>query len=131
VVLTDDHPSVLAAIERMLRPSCDIVASVSTGVEAVEAVSRLRPDVLVVDLMLSDLNGLEVSRRAKRVAPETGIVIVTAFDDPQIRTVALQDGVSAFVPKHSAARALKPAIQRIVAEKGRRSSASGIPRSSP
>jgi CheY-like chemotaxis protein len=116
VVLADDHPSVLAAFGRMLQACCDVVASVSNGSDAVEAVTELRPDVLVVDLMLPDMDGLEICRRLKQVAPETAVVIVTAFDDKYIQTIALQEGAASFVAKHWAAETLLPTIHRIVAE---------------
>lgn len=101
------------AFARMLAQSCDVVASVSNGSDAIDAVARLTPDVLVVDLMMSDLDGLAVCRRVKEQTPDTDVVIVTAFDDAHVRSVALQEGASAFVPKHSAAEALEPTIGRI------------------
>src|SRR5688572_15547659 len=92
VVLADDYPPVLDALGRMLRVSCDVVASVSSGCEAVEAVCRLSPDVLVADLMMQDIDGLEVCRRVKRLMPETVVVIITASDETAIRAAALRDG---------------------------------------
>jgi DNA-binding NarL/FixJ family response regulator len=121
VVLADDHPSVLTALAKMLRAYCDVVATVSTGADAIDAVIRLRPDVLVVDLMMSDLDGLEVCRGVKLAAPETDVVIVTAFDDASVENVAKHDGAAAFVPKHEATKTLVPTIQRILADKQRRS----------
>jgi DNA-binding NarL/FixJ family response regulator len=117
VVLADDHPSVLAAFVRMLQSSCDVVASVCNGLAAVEAMARLRADVLVVDLIMPDLDGLEVCRRVKRIASEIDVIIVTAFDDSHVQAVALQNGASAYVPKHSAAGTLEDTIHRIFAER--------------
>ncbi len=116
VVIADDHPSVLAAFGRMLQLSCEVVATVPNGCEAVEAVSTLRPDVLVVDLMMPDLDGLEVCRRVKRIAPETGVIIVTAFDDTHVQAFAVGNGASAYVPKHSAAGTLERTIHTIFTE---------------
>jgi CheY-like chemotaxis protein len=119
VVVADDHPSVLTAFGRLLRTSCDVVASVLDGHAAIEAVTTLRPDVLVIDLMLPDLNGLDVCRRIKLALPDTSVIIVTAFDDAHVRKIALRDGASAFVPKHSAPGLLESSILQIVAEKSR------------
>lgn len=119
VVIADDHPSVLLAFARMLQPSCEVVATVSDGHTAIEAVGRLKPDVLLVDLMLPDVDGIEVCRSVKRTAPETDIIIVTAFDDAPVRAIAVQDGAAAFVPKHSAAATLEHTILRIFAERQR------------
>src|SRR5215468_1052588 len=100
-MLVDDHQSVLMAFRRLLQLSCDVVACVSNGRAAVEAAEREKPDVIVVDLMMPDIDGLEVCRRVKQVSPETDVVIVTAFDDEHVHGVALQVGASAFVAKQS------------------------------
>src|SRR4051812_42077597 len=103
VVLADDYPPVLAALSRVLQTDCDVVASVPNGCDAVEAVTRLRPDILVADLMMPDIDGLEVCRRVKRVMPEIAVVIITAAADAAIEAAALRAGASAFVPKQMAA----------------------------
>lgn len=117
VVLADDHPHVLSAFGRLLGFSCEVVGSVSKGRDAIEAVMTLRPDVLVADLMMPDLDGLEVCRRVKHAAPETAVVIVTAFGDAQMQKVALAAGASAFIPKHTAADTLECTVLQIFAEK--------------
>jgi DNA-binding NarL/FixJ family response regulator len=117
VVLVDDHPSVLTAFRRMLEPCCDVLASVATGGEAIDAVIRLRPDILVLDLMLPDTDGLAVCRAVKQAVPETDVILVTAFDDRAIEAAALGCGASAFVAKHSAATLLEREIQRLFAER--------------
>jgi DNA-binding NarL/FixJ family response regulator len=116
IVIADDHPSVLDAFCRMLHGGCEIVATAPGGNAAVEAVTRLRPDVLIVDLMMPDIDGLEVCRRVKLAVPQTAVIIVTAFDDADVQAVALQNGAAAYVPKQEAARTLEQAIQRIVRE---------------
>ena len=113
IVIADDHPSVLVAFARMLDTSCDVVASVPNGQAAINAVNRLKPDILLVDLMLPDIDGLAVCRTVRQTAPETDVIIVTAFDDAQVEATAKQDGACAFVPKHSAATTLECAIQRV------------------
>jgi CheY-like chemotaxis protein len=117
VVLADDHPSVLVAFGRLLYPSCEVVASVAGGCAAIEAVAVMRPDILVVDLVMPDLDGLEVCRRVKRTMPEIDVVIVTAYDETDVEAVALRDGASAFVRKHMVPSTLEWTIQRIVADR--------------
>jgi DNA-binding NarL/FixJ family response regulator len=119
IVLADDHPSVLAAFGRLLRRSCDVVASVSSGTDAIQAVTALKPDLLVVDLMMPDVDGLEVCRRIAQLMPETDVVIVTAFDDTQVRKIALRDGARAFVPKSRASEMLEDTVRKIFAAKQR------------
>ena len=121
VVLADDYAEVLAALGRMLQPCCEVVAGVLCGVDAVEAVNRLRPDVLVTDLMMPDIDGLEVCRRVKRLVPETAVMIITASDDAAVRAAALRDGASAFISKHLVAQNLLPEIDRVFAEIQKRS----------
>ena len=117
VVLADDHPNVLGAFGRLLGISCEVVGSVLNGRDAIEAVLTLRPDILVADLMMPDLNGLEVCRRVKHAAPETAVVLVTAYGDAEMQKVALDAGAAALVPKHAAADALEPTVLQIFAEK--------------
>lgn len=117
IVLADDHPQVLVAFGRLLSFSCEVVGSVSNGRDAVEAATTLRPDVLVADLMMPDLDGVEVCRRVKHAVPETAVVIVTAFGDAELQKVALEAGASAFIPKHAAADALESTVRQIFAEK--------------
>ena len=109
----------LLGFGRVLQGCCEVVASVSNGHEAIEAVGRLAPDVLVVDLMMPDLDGLEVCRRVKEAAPQIDVVIVTAYDDPDVQAIALKAGASAFVPKHSAVAMLQPAIQQAFVDRQR------------
>jgi CheY-like chemotaxis protein len=104
------------AFRRLLQTSCDVVDCVSNGRDAVDAVTRLKPDLVVVDLMMPDLDGLEVCRRVKQTTPETDVVIVTAFDDDHVHGVALQVGASAFVAKHSGDM-LEDTIRRVFAER--------------
>ena len=116
VVIADDHPSVLVAFTRMLRRSCEVVASVPNGQEAIKAVDRLKPDVLLVDLMLPDIDGLAVCRTVRKSAPETDVIIVTAFENAQVEAASMQDGAAAFVPKYSA-MTLESTIHRIFTER--------------
>ena len=116
-VIADDHPQVGAAIERLLLSCCEVMAIVSNGGDAVDAIVRLNPDVAIIDLMMPDMNGLEVCRRVKRLVPHTDVVITTAFDDTHVHARAIEVGASAFVPKHRAADELESTIRRILAER--------------
>jgi DNA-binding NarL/FixJ family response regulator len=117
--LADDHPELLAALRRLLESSCAVVGSVSTGRQAVAAAIGLRPDVIVLDLDMPDLNGLEVCRQIREAAPETDVVLLTAADEPGLQPTAVEVGASALVPKHMAAGVLTATIQRIFGEKRR------------
>lgn len=113
VVLADDYQPMTVALTRLLSLECDIVGQARTAAELLKEALTHHPDVVVVDLYLKDENGIEVCRQLKSVSPDVGIVMVTAQDDPHIRSAALDAGVSVFVPKHAAYVQLLPAILRL------------------
>jgi len=100
----------------MLQTACDVVASVANGAQAIQAVTDLRPEILVVDLMMPDMDGLEVCRTVRAMAPDTAVIIVTAFDDAQVRKIAMRDGAKDFVPKAQASDLLENAIRRLTSK---------------
>jgi DNA-binding NarL/FixJ family response regulator len=114
VLLADDDAGILSAFERLLTPSCDVVGQVTDLGALVDAVTRLQPNVIVVDLFMPTGNALEACRRLKEVVPQAKIVVVSAAYDASIRDEALRVGASAFVPKVRAAQDLLPAIQQTI-----------------
>lgn len=99
VLIAEDHPGVAKAGCRLLSLDCDIVGGVADGRAALDAAQRLQPDVVVVDLNLPHLHGLEVCRQIKRDNPSTRVVVFPAMNDPDIRQRSLEVGASAFVCK--------------------------------
>ena len=115
VLVADDYADLLAAFKLLLAPSCEVVGCVADGDALFESLTRLQPDVVVVDLFIPPNNGLEICRRIKHVAPETVVMIVSASTDADIAKEARRAGASAFVNKAAAADDLVPAIQRAMA----------------
>jgi len=111
VLLADDDPGILNAFKRLLTPSCDVVGSFTDVGALLDAASRLRPDVIVVDLFMPTGEGPETCRHLRGVIPDAKIVVVTGADDASTRNKALRSGASAFVSKMRAADDLLPAIQ--------------------
>ena len=111
VLLAEDYDALLVALRRLLAPSCDVVGSVADGLAVVDAAVRLRPDVVVIDLNLPTMNGLEACRRIRAAVPLSKIVLITAADDDTVRDRAFELGASAFVLKHRVVDDLGPAIQ--------------------
>jgi DNA-binding NarL/FixJ family response regulator len=111
VLLADDYQGLLEAWQRLLAPSCDVIGSVSNGRAVLEAAARLDPDVIVLDVAMPEINGLEVCRRITASMPRVGVVLVTAIDSPEVRHAALSVGAAAFVVKHTAADELEPAVR--------------------
>ena len=110
VLLADDHVEILSALRRMLLPFCDVVGVVRDGKVLLEEIASVRPDVVVVDLNMPGLSGLEACRLIRQAAPGTRVVMLTASDDPAIRRKAQELGASAFVVKYQVADRLVPAI---------------------
>jgi DNA-binding NarL/FixJ family response regulator len=116
VLLADDHPGILGALERVLSHECDVVGAVADGAEAVKTAARLQPIVAVVDLNLPYVSGLEVCRRLLQTSPRVKVILITAVMDDGIRAEALAAGASGAFAKIGAASELIGAIQRAWAE---------------
>jgi DNA-binding NarL/FixJ family response regulator len=114
VVLADDHTMLVDAFEKLLTPSCDIVGKVFDGRTLVQAVRDLRPDVVVLDISMPQLNGLTAARQIREFDRDVKLVFVTMNEDPDLAAEAFQAGASAYLLKRSAASELLAAIQQVV-----------------
>ena len=101
LLLVDDNADMLEAMQLLLQPVCDVVGLVSDARKALETVNRLRPDVVLLDISMPHISGLEVCRRIKAAIPEIRIVILTAFGDQATRDIAFNAGASGVEAKHS------------------------------
>jgi len=110
VLLADDNPNVLEAVSRMLSPEFEIVGAVTDGVSLVAEARRLSPDVMVVDIGMPGLNGIEAVRELKKCSVTGSIVFLTVFQDPSFLEEARAVGAMGYVLKSSADRDLIPAI---------------------
>jgi two-component system NarL family response regulator len=115
VLLVDDHPGIVQTLSRVLAPACDVVGVVADGREVADAAARLQPVVIVLDLNLPNISGLDVCRQVTQNNPLAKIIVITAMADDAIRDEALAAGASGFVLK-SAVNDLIVAIQRTWAE---------------
>jgi DNA-binding NarL/FixJ family response regulator len=115
IVVADDYPPLLVAWRRLLQPLYDVVGEASDGRALLETAVALEPDVIVVDLTMPELNGLDGCRAIKRAISQTKIVLVTAAADPRVVQAAFHAGASAFVRKESAGDDLLTAIPIVLA----------------
>ena len=99
VLIAEDHPGVAKSICRVLALDCEVVGTIADGSAVLEAAQRLEPDVIVVDLNLPHVPGLEVCRQIKRVTPEAKIIIFSAMNEPDVKQRSFEVGASAFVTK--------------------------------
>jgi DNA-binding NarL/FixJ family response regulator len=114
VLLADDHTLLLDAFRRLLADECDVVGSVANGRELIEAARQLRPDVIVADVAMPLLNGLEAARQLKRERPELKIIFLTMNEDPDVAAEAFRAGASGYLLKRSAGSELATAIREAV-----------------
>ena len=112
VLLAEDHPAVAKAVCRLLTLDCDVVGTVADGSAVVEAAQRLSPDVIVVDLNLPNVSGLEVCRQIIQLNPAAKVIVFSAFNDPDVRRRSLEVGASAFIFKGDAT--LLSTVKRLV-----------------
>ena len=119
VLLADDHLSLHNALTRLLSASCDIVGNARDGVEAIDAARRLRPDIVIVDVRMPGMNGLDACREMKGAAPGTYVIVISADDDPDVSARALEAGAEALIPKFRLATDLVPAIQEVMKQRRR------------
>jgi len=113
-MLADDHTLIVDAFRRLLEPEFEIVATVADGRALLEQAPGLRPDVIVLDLRMPLLNGIDAGLGLKAVLPNTKIVVLTIADDSDIAALALRQWASAYVLKKSAAWELAKAIRDVL-----------------
>jgi len=116
IILADDHDVVRRGLQALLEsePDFHIVGEAKDGLEAAELVERLRPDVLVLDVVMPGLSGLEVIRRACRTSPHTRVVVLSMYDTQAYVLEALRAGAGAYVLKRSTSEELIRAIREVV-----------------
>src|SRR5215471_17462799 len=99
VLLADDHVLLLGAFEKLLAGECDIVGQVSDGRSLVDAAERLKPDVIVLDISMPLLNGLEAGRQIKQKQRGVKLVFLTMNEDSDLAAEAFRSGASAYLLK--------------------------------
>jgi DNA-binding NarL/FixJ family response regulator len=110
LLLADDHAIVLDGLRRLLEPEFDLIGAVGDGWALLESAARLNPDVIVADVSMPLLNGIEAVRRLKKTSPSCRVVILSMHGEVEIAAEALRAGASAYVLKHSAVDTLSHAI---------------------
>lgn len=126
VVLADDHQVVRQALRSLLdgQAGVKVVDEAPNGAQAIKLVMAHRPDVLVVDLAMPDMNGFAVAEKLQTEVPETAIVVLSMYNNPSYVVEALLSGATAYVLKEAPAHELVSAIQSVV--RGERYLSSGI-----
>jgi DNA-binding NarL/FixJ family response regulator len=115
LLLADDHTLVTAGLRKLLEPEFDVVGTAADGRALIEEAEHLQPDVILLDITLPLLNGIEAARAIKRTSPEVKIIFVTMHSDPDYVAEAFRAGGSGYVLKRSAASELVAAIGEVLA----------------
>jgi two-component system response regulator NreC len=113
LLLVDDHAVVRSGLRMMLdnEPDAEIVGEASSAAEAIEAAVRLKPNVILMDIGLPDLSGIDATREIKKRIPEVSIVALTIHEDEEYFFKMLEAGASGYVPKRAAPEELLTAIR--------------------
>ncbi len=115
VLLADDHRLVLEGFRRILEGQYELVGAVEDGRALLEIAKKLQPDIVILDLSMPLLNGIDATTRLKKICPDTKIIIVTMHADKDYVRSAFEAGASAYVLKRSAVDELEQAIQAALA----------------
>jgi len=115
ILVVDDHAVVRRGVRALLesQPGWEVAAEATTGREAVELVKRLRPHVVVMDLSLPELNGLEATRQILKESPETEVLILTMHHSEQLARDVLQAGARGYLMKSDADQSLIAAVESL------------------
>jgi len=111
VLLADDHTLLLGAFEKLLEHEYTVVGAVSDGRALLSAAAELRPDVIVLDIAMPLLNGLDAARQLKKTMPKVKLIFLTMNEDPNVASEAFRAGASGYLLKTSASSELSKAIK--------------------
>lgn len=114
ILLADDHSIVAEALRSLLCDHCDIVGIVADGHAMIQKAGELKPDLIILDIGMPVLNGLEAAEKVKEAMPDTRFVFLTMMEDPTLASAALRLGPVGYVLKHSASSELTTAIEEVV-----------------
>jgi DNA-binding NarL/FixJ family response regulator len=116
ILIVDDHEIFRRGLRALLDPPSEwqICGEAVDGVDAVEKSISLHPDIVIMDITMPRLNGLEAARLIKKQNPEIRIVIITQHDSPQVQAAALEAGAQAFITKSSVGNELVAALRLII-----------------
>jgi len=114
VLIADDHSILLVGLRRLVEDSCEVVGTVEDGRALVAAAEQLKPDVIVLDISMPLLNGLDAARQIKTSVPDAKLIFLTMHASPTYATEAIKVGASGYLLKQSAASELQQAIETVL-----------------
>ena len=114
ILVADDHSIVLAGVRNVVEQDFELVGCVGDGKSLVEAALKLRPDLVILDIGMPVLNGIDAAKQIRKVWPEVKLLFLTMHANRMYLREAMRAGGSGYVLKTSASEELKPAIQKVL-----------------
>jgi DNA-binding NarL/FixJ family response regulator len=114
ILLADDHVLVAEAIRGMLGTVYDVVGTVSDGRSLLDAAETLKPDLIIVDIGMPQLNGLDATRQIKRLLPKVKVIVLTMNEESVLVAEAFRAGATGYLLKHSPPKELLHAIEEVL-----------------
>jgi len=117
ILLADDHTMLLEAFQKLLEPTCDVVGTCTDGQSLVHRAEQLKPDLILVDVAMPHLSGLDACERIRQRVPRSKVIFLTMDEDPDTAAEAIRRGASGYLLKVSAASELFDAIREVLSGK--------------
>jgi DNA-binding NarL/FixJ family response regulator len=114
VILADDHPMMLGGLRRLLESELDVVATASDGQSLLEAAARLDPDLVITDLSMPELDGIEATRRLRAVLPSLKVVILSIHEQPSWVRAAFEAGACGYLTKTCVPEEIETAVRVVL-----------------
>ena len=114
VLMADDHSIVLAGLRKLVEEHCEVVGTVEDGRALIEAAKKLCPDIILLDIAMPLLNGLDAARQLVKLVPQSKLIFMTMQSSPTYATEAFKAGASGYLLKRSAVTELSQAIQMVL-----------------
>jgi DNA-binding NarL/FixJ family response regulator len=114
ILLADDHPMMLEGLQEILSPDFEIVGTAADGRALVELAEARRPDMVIMDISMPVINGIEATRRLRGLLLETRVLILSIHTDPEWVRAAFDAGASGYLTKDSAAKEIETAIREVL-----------------
>jgi DNA-binding NarL/FixJ family response regulator len=116
IVLVDDHQILRQGVRNLLEddPDLKVIGEAADGKEGIELTERLKPDILISDLMMKGLNGIDVTREVRKRSPDTRIIILSMYDDDGYVNQAMREGAMGYVLKGAGIDELLTAIRNVL-----------------
>ncbi len=115
VLLADDHPVMLGKVRSWLEKDFEVVGAVGDGQALISAAAEMQPDVVILDITMPGINGIEVAKQLRQAGSPAKIIFLTVHEDPDFRSEALATGALGYVLKSRLTLDLIPAIHKVIA----------------